>query len=269
MSEETLLDRRTEHDWIDEGDGIPKRHRPIPSRGTYVAAWCPWLDNPEADLDRDVKHRGEPMGFKVRDVLPERRFAIRLSGETLPDEKFEEWMRRWQAPLLPEGSDPDKEPLPRVERFVKRTLDPTAEPSTGRTMEIGFDPLRGRDTVQSQRKYDQEGRISERYLEELRGDRKDEKTALEQKAKTQILTDLLHAGELTPEQYAEKMQALVLGGEKAPETPSDQEAASCGRLVTRGYVRQHEARCNECKALARAEQSERERKEEEEGANVA
>ena len=67
----------------------------------------------------------KPLGFKVSQVLPERRWAIRETGDIMDQRSFEDDYLRYMTGFgLPSFVDPKFEPVPCVERFVAKTLDP-------------------------------------------------------------------------------------------------------------------------------------------------
>ena len=121
---------------------------PIPDRETYV----PGFTGPFSDLDlmAPVTLNGQRLGFQIRDVLPERRFAIQSGeklGELYPQEEFQkryvQWISRGCAAdgtivnlsQVNEYFTPDLEPVPKVERFVDRKLD-----YGGKGVPINWDP---------------------------------------------------------------------------------------------------------------------------------
>jgi hypothetical protein len=232
--------------------GVPQQNVPIPERGTYVPSWCPWLANKDADLNIPVKHEGEPLGFTVAQVLPERRWAVQLDGELLDQREFAEEIQRWYIPMLPEGGEARYEPIPRVERFVSMTWE---GPDRG-YMEIGFDPDKA-PPEKLKPQYNQEGEISRHVIEERN-------QAKEKQAKLEQLAELLAEGVITEAQFAEKSKAMLLDKEGKPEPvleavseaepvaePEPEfEVALCGKDVKAGYLKQHMGRCKDCKILS-------------------
>jgi len=103
------------------------------------------------------------LSFTVADVAPERRWAIRESGEVMPQHVFEshlmrvreEWFEKVEK-VKPPG-DLQKEVIPSVQRFVTRTPDPS-DPS--RLIEIGFDPNAKPDPSGERRLWDAKGEES-------------------------------------------------------------------------------------------------------------
>jgi hypothetical protein len=101
---------------------------PVPARGSYIPAWSA---DYRAVLDQPVLHHGRPLGYRVRDVLPERRWAIQPVAndggcQLLEQRDFEDLYKQVRSKginasghvvPLPKVT-PDWESIPRVERWV-------------------------------------------------------------------------------------------------------------------------------------------------------
>ncbi len=74
-------------------DVTVNRDIPIPERSTYIPHWTP--NHP--DLDVDVSQDGEPLGFKLRQVLPERRWAVKTNGELIDPRDYRDQYVKWIA----------------------------------------------------------------------------------------------------------------------------------------------------------------------------
>lgn len=114
------------------------------ARDAYLPEWTPAFG--EVELDNEVRQNGKSLGFTIRQMLPERRWAVTPSGEVLEQRDFEEKYTNWMLQVVRGGRlvpisasnpyfDPKVLPIPRVERFVAMTQD-----YQGKEMRIGFDP---------------------------------------------------------------------------------------------------------------------------------
>lgn len=129
---------------------MPRVAVPIVQRGMYVPEW--YTQHTADDLDavvvRDDGSLPNPQYiFKLREVFPERRWAIgsRLengSAKMLSQSEFERRFKVWiskglssRGEVVDLQSDPDKEGIPTVEDFVMHALD-----DQGRTVRIGWKP---------------------------------------------------------------------------------------------------------------------------------
>jgi len=229
---------------------LPQQHLYIPDRGTYIPSWCKWRTN-GWERAVDVTQDGKSLGFKVEQVLPERRWAIEQSGELLSQIFFEsEYKRYLSGFIVPAGVKLDAEPIPCVERWVRKTVDPT---DPARLIDIGFDPLKPAEEKQ-EAKYNQEGDLSFRFLAE-------QKEASQRLAKTDQLKDLRDQGIITDAQYFEQVEALqpvvevearaVVGPEPEPEVPKTNLLPTlCGEQRQQGAsIRMHEMRCKKCNQI--------------------
>ncbi len=241
---------------------LPQQHTPIPERGTYIPSWCPWHAK-GWDTNRAVHLNSEPLGFKVSDVLPERRWAILETGDIMDQRSFEDDYLRYMTGFgLPSFVDPKFEPMPRAERFVAKTFDPV---DPRRLMDIGFDPLKPAEQS-LEAKHDQEGNVSRHYLEE-------QKAAQGKLSKIDLLNDLLAKGAITKEQFAEMVGGITTEADELPraahksncvEPVSEPKSdlgpvaiALCGAEKKPGAsIRMQEMKCKRCinlKAVARGD----------------
>ena len=104
----------------------------IKERETHIPSWYVPHNDPESIT---VKQRGVPLEstgrtFTVSEVAPERRWAIGPDGEVLAQNMFERQIVLWYEEFFSKvkgKTPPDgvhKKVQPRVERFVKLTVDP-------------------------------------------------------------------------------------------------------------------------------------------------
>lgn len=226
--------------------------RPGFEDGTYIPAW--YKDHVNKEVQ--VLDNGVPMGFTISQVLPERRWAIQEDGSLLEQHIFEKQFIQWIS-LHHAGdnlADPSKEYIPSAAKFVNRRLD-----FNGKGVEILFDENKPAEE-EIKPIYTQQGDLSTEASKKL--------------AKLQVLQEMQEEGNLTSEEYAAKT-ALLLKEEEVHEfatqdpvetqeqvkeeiqvvleedpsavnlstIPIDKEAAACGKLVKRGYVKQHAAHC--------------------------
>lgn len=188
---------------------VPRMPIPIPQRDSYIPEWA--HDWQKGDLDRQVYHEGKPMGFKLGQVLPERRWAFERGPteiETRQQHDFIEDYKRWIT-LCVDGDgkvktaeaviSPADEHLPLVQRFVNYRW--TADNRRGPIFAEIPKP-RGLDAQE-------QARIREEIVQ----------------------------------------AAKASGAEPVPEE-TEGEKVACGKSVKRGYTTQHESRCNDCKAIA-------------------
>lgn len=108
---------------------LPLTPRPgdMTPRGMFVPPWY----RPHENLDVDViGTRGQRLGFKVGDVVPERRWAIGPDGRCMDPADFApkllDWRKgqfEWRFPPKP-VPDLTLEAVPTVEGFVARGPDP-------------------------------------------------------------------------------------------------------------------------------------------------
>lgn len=132
--------------------------------GAHIPSFYRMHEDPAGTL---VTQNGVPipgvrgkLSFTVADVAPERRWAITESGEVLPQHVFEsqlqlvreEWFAEVQKVKAP--GDLSKEPIPTVQFYVSRTVDPT---HPGRLIPIGFDENAKPDDGIERRLWDAKG----------------------------------------------------------------------------------------------------------------
>ena len=113
----------TDTDFFDQAQVIR-----IPELQTIVPSWYKRHTAPSKTI---VKQGGKPVapGFLVAEVAPELRWAIGEDGEVLGQLEFRQAHEVWytaqyQAAGQP-SDDPNLRPIPRVERFVARRVDPS------------------------------------------------------------------------------------------------------------------------------------------------
>ena len=225
---------------------LPRQHTYIPERGTYVPSWCPW-DTQKWPTHVDVAQDKIMLGYKVSDVLPERRWAIQENGDMLDQRAFEDQYKKYLAGFaLPATVDINAEAIPRVERYVGVKIDPIA---AERLVEMDYDPFK-KSPVVPEAKYNQDGEISVHYLKEQQ-EKTDKLVRMEQ------LSGLLKQGIVTQEQYLKLVDelGLVKGPEKVEAAPEPQPEPEPPQLVVTlcgverkpgASIRMHERKCKKC-----------------------
>ena len=215
----------------------------------YIPAWY----KPHSDLSRHVTQNGESVGFRIGQVLPERRWAIQENGELLEQGDFERQYIRY-IQIRHAGDkivDPSKEAIPGALKFVDREVDEI----TGRGKKIGFNPNKPAEKV-IEAKHNQDGEVSEHWLRE-------NKMQGEKLARLQALRELVEDGTITPQQYSDKTKALLMEEpvhEFATQDPVETQMlpktaeAPCGKVVKARGVKPHIMRCKapECEAAREA-----------------
>lgn len=126
--------------------GAINEPRIIYGREAYMPEFTPAFT--ESELDLTVLDKGKPLPFTIRQVLPERRWAIQNSGELLPELEYERRYLLW-AERVVRGNPPRIIPIRASNQYFDRALIaiPTARRFVnvafdyqGREIEIGFDP---------------------------------------------------------------------------------------------------------------------------------
>ena len=177
----------------------------VTERGAIVPRWTP-----EHDAESEVVMDGKPLGFRVKDMLPERRWAVDAGGNVLErhdfNEKFKLWWQSHSKKEDPFVSIPDRR------EFVSGTYD-----MEGKGTVIGFDPGDPSKAVKSQ-KYTAEGEIYEKR-------RADDAGVAEQRGALRVLTALFKAGKISAEDYAERVMALDPAGSE-PAADAEEEPAA-------------------------------------------
>jgi len=226
--------------------GLPRQHTYIPERGTYVPSWCPW-DSKHWPTHVEVSYEKKMLGYKVSDVLPERRWAIQESGEMLDQREFEDQYKKYLSGFaLPATFDINAEAIPLVHRYVGVKLDPVSE---GSLIAMDYDPFKKKTAV-SDAKYNQQGEVSVHYLKEQQ-EKSDKLVRMEQ------LSGLLKQSIISQETYlrlVDELGAVKEPGkvEAAPEPqpepePKQMVTSLCGVERPAGNsIRMHERKCKKC-----------------------
>ena len=138
----------------------PKRPIYIHERGTSIPAFY----EPHTDLNVTVRQDNVPVppGFTVHRVPPERRWAIRPSGELIPQIEFERlYMLHYEDHIRHMDGDEKKvpgkancQPMPTVRAYVSVELDPR-DPS--KLIQMGYDPFPKPQKEANQTLYDADG----------------------------------------------------------------------------------------------------------------
>jgi len=223
---------------------LPRQHTYIPERGTYVPSWCPW-DSQHLPTHVEVSCEKKMVGYKVSDVLPERRWAIQESGEMLEQREFEDRYKKYLSGFaLPATFDINAEAIPLVHRYVGVKLDPVSE---GRLIAMDYDPFKKKTAV-SDAKYNQQGEVSTHYLKEQQ-EKTDKLVRMEQ------LSGLLKQGIVTQKQYLKLVdemdpvepEPVVASNQPVSEKTVEMVTSLCGVEKPAGNsIRMHERRCKKC-----------------------
>lgn len=235
--------------------------RVVYGRDAYVPEWSPRFS--DADLDADVKQNGQPLGFKLRDVLPERRWAVTEGGELMSQRDFEDQYLRFAERVVYQGRiisvrsqnpyyDPKLGHIPRVEAFVN-----VAHDYLGREIRIGFDPNKPPEKKAANAAPQPAPTATPQVL----------------RVQLETLASLKESGVLSDEQFSAEVSrlltvpapqppagpppgfALVEPAHTEPEAaaaaPAEVFAAKCGReCASKAGRAAHERNCDDCKAAA-------------------
>jgi hypothetical protein len=236
---------------------MPEMPQPIPGRGVYIPGWCYWLKNRDADHGTQVLYDdGSPRGFCVKDVLPERRWAVQPSGHVMDQDSFEKQYMMWLSGFPTEANfRPSDEAIPRADYWISKKLD-----HDGRLVNMEFDEFAA-PAEPLVAKHNQEGEVSQKWVQEQQGN-------IEEKARIDTLRELHKAGVLSDEAFIDAIQGGPAAVSVDPEgvgeaeepndtvasvPPTQTQGARCGKMVRTGYVKQHEMRCGKCKELVEGE----------------
>lgn len=237
-----------------------------------------WYEGHSEDvLEREVHHRGKSLGFKVKDVLPARRWAIDRHGDTLSDSEFEPLYKDWcwlqlsmEAQGNPITQDRGAFAVPRVDRFLDKEPD-----HDGTLKRIGQDEQPEKFRVRQRYAHTGETIEEHRRKEAEESARRESERARDAQARQ--LMQFHREGVLDADTFAKQMEslygvsqageAIVKSAEaesapdptpepvpkeaKAPTKPMKQ--ARCGYKV-KGGVHLHEKRCAECKRLKESDE---------------
>lgn len=226
-------------------------------RDVYIPEWAPRVG--ASDLGVPVRAGGQPLGFTIGDMLPERVWAVDVaSGEVLPQLEFERLYRQYLRRTVVRGvirdvaqhdryHDFGVDPVPSVVEWVSRTLD-----YEGKEVRIGFDPHAAPTATEREVKvYTAQG---EEWTPRQREN-------ADLRSKLSVLMQLRAENVLTDEQFtaqAMKLQdtgdaepasdsAPPEGFEAAPELDPLELTARCGRVCgSKAGKLAHERNCDVC-----------------------
>jgi hypothetical protein len=244
----------------------------IKERDVHVPTWYVPHEDPDTIT---VMEDGLPLipTIKVGMIAPERRWAVRPSGNLLSQNEFKELYKRkyveWFAvceskPLKVSGK-PENIWIPHVTEYVKWKVDPRNAKSP--TLVPIHEP---EDTTGAKPKnfHDGEGeKLPGARLDHLAACYRDPKlrgvltpaetaeveaylgtqgvpvtTGVDLASQLEVLNDLLAAGDITPEVHSRRV-ALLTGTvvpEEVQETPSEGVQAPCGKMLHPRSARHHE-----------------------------
>ena len=196
MPDEPLEDpvhalQMSDHHWL----GEPRKSLYIPS----------WYRPHRANVT--VTQNGKPLGFRVGDVLPHRRWAVGMTGELMKQQDFEPRWIQYLSEISPQGVDPALQHIPRVERFVNAMPDPRGGPGY---VEIGFDPHKPAPAEDNGMRYDPDKDVIWSLKEQM-----ERNALLEQR---EMLTQMFLAKQIDAATFEARMRAIVPTVEsKTPE----------------------------------------------------
>lgn len=181
----------------------------VTERGTVVPSWTP-----PHNLDLEVKIDGRPLGFKVGQMLPERRWAVDEFGHCLPKAEFTGKYQQWFASHS-KKEEPQLVSVPDRLEFISGTYD-----LDGKATTINFDPGDpGR--VKPSEKYDHKGDLATVRAAAANA---------EKEGKRQAYRQMWKSGDIDAGRYAELLEALESKAE--PEPAAATEAAPDVETVT-------------------------------------
>ena len=198
--------------------GIPRENRWLgtPNKSHYIPGWY----TPHSNLELEVKHLGLPQGFKIKQTLPFRRWALDEQGNTIDQNEFnDQYVRYVMGYKIAETSDPRNEAIPNVLAFIRMKYD-----AVGSLVDINYNDD-GR--VVKEEKYTEHGEIAPEFL--LKNQEQSDKLS-----KLSVLNDLVRDGVLTPDQFQAKA-AELLGSELESVSIGDEPVGA--PYATRGRGR--------------------------------
>lgn len=278
--------------------GRDQSWRDIPERGVYIALWYDPSMHPRPEqivVSERVNGELVPLMPKrtVADVAPEFRPFIRPDGSILTGDEFKDRYKRWQeesfkfhGSRIPKGWNSEFQCIPNPRKITALGVDPV-DPRRHRT--IGYDPnaTKGatpstlhtssgepipRDRMEmlveayqspAHRKAlkKQELEEVEAYLESQGGNNGVSPVS----AKLNVLTEMLHSGELTQNQYLAKVEALTegasvdVGHDTAPPKKRRKGRKKflrpCGREISNSGWLFHKKSCEPCQNAEDAEEA--------------
>lgn len=197
---------------------VESGHKPVPLRDSYVPAWY----TPHADTSLSViGPQGEIPGFKIADVLEERRWAIDAGGRCLPQEAFERLYKQFAEGF---GARCEYDPVPHVLRFVSMTAVSNGDHQEFR--EIGFDPLKPA-TKTIEPIWAHNGETFEEYQRRSKPADKEARDAMvAREAQAKLIVEMADSGLISPEAAAKRLGALHgLGSESEDDAAPEAQAA--------------------------------------------
>lgn len=236
------------------------RDEAIYGRDAYIPAFTPVFS--ELDLNCPVKDGDKLLGFTIRDVLPERRWAIRENGTLLGENEFRQRYLEWASKVSRGGR---VIPIASVNGLFDASLVPVPTPAAfvsvahdfqGREIRIGFDP----------NKAPEKGKF---ILRDGEGREVDPLAPSAKKVERMtVLAELQEKGVLSPEQLAKELSSTLAVPVRIEEPPTTTGATNRERVPNREEVTAlcgrsckgnagklaHERKCVRCRAVA-AEQS--------------
>lgn len=268
--------------------------RDIPERGTFI----PSFYDPSMHPNPETIPAGGPQpfvpGFTMADVAPEFRWVYRTDGSLIDQRDFETkfmlWRRerfKYYGVRVPRGYDEKNDPIPSLRKVSRLTVDPS---NPRRLRDVHFDP-NATAGARADHFYTSEGEKIDRDRLEILVDqygrdrtklRPSERDEVERHlgrqqssdsvgAKLGVLTELLHDGALSQEEYVRRVEALT--GASSPGTaaqtgddartepvePTEDRTVvmACGKkLKDRRGIHGHKRGCKTCQSAETTKMSE-------------
>lgn len=216
--------------------------------GDLTGAWIPMWTPKHADESDIVQHNGENLMslgrlVRIKDVLPERRWAIDEEGNTLPQMIFEKQFTKWAEISISKNStekfidDLSAIHIPNIEKFLLVQYDEEGI----RLVPMHFDPM-----ATGEAQYTGGHANTGETMQEF-----------QLTASKKALDDLLDKKLISLEAYGQAMRGL---GEETVSDPAPAEfieesqkeepvetTAKCGKKVNPQGLAAHEHRCEKCK----------------------
>lgn len=227
-------------------------------RDAYIPAFSPsWASE---HMSIQVKQDGKALGFTIGEMLPERRWCVKETGELLDQRDFEGLYQQFVSYTVVGGKlinvasangyfDVKLVPVPRVERFAAAAYD-----FDGRETRIGFDPNK------PPAKNDAPAVVRDhRGYEVAPSNPNDEKVV-----RLTVLADLKNRGLISDEALSSEMSSILLepqapaqpvapegfdvAKDEALEVEATVHAAPCGfQARSKTGALSHARSCDDCK----------------------
>ncbi len=241
----------------------PRAPKAIYGRDAYIPEWQ--TDLTPDELAKQVTQNGEPLGFTIGEMLPERQWAVNAkTGELLKESDFERLYEVFASRHVPAGTDRVVDirqnnkyfdaklvPMPNVRHFASRGLD-----WQGKEVAIGYDPDVSPTATEDEIKiYNARGEV-------VTG--ANAPRAVDITRQLEVLTGLRERGKLSDAEFAEEVASLSTGAATAPaveaipvgftslgitaEAAAEEVTARCGKVCgsKAGRAAHERGKCETC-----------------------